>query len=73
MALEAEATDTLGSGGAGSLGVHSTHKERELGRQGQAGAGVRGGDTARLPLRTPAPEATTTKPADTVGEPMSKF
>jgi len=30
-------------------------------RQGQAGAGVRGGGTARLPLRTPTPEATPTK------------
>jgi len=39
------------------------HKERELGKQGQAGASVRGEGTARLPLRTLTPEATPTKSA----------
>ena len=47
--------------GLGVLGYTVLHKERELGKQWQASAGVRGGGTARLPLRTPTPEAALAK------------
>ena len=62
MALEAGTTDTPGLVGLGFLGYTALHKEREPVGPGQAGAGVRGAATARPPLTTSTPEATSTKP-----------
>ena len=48
--------------GLGFLGYKALHKGREPVGQEQAGMGVRGAATARPPLTTPKPHATSTKP-----------